>query len=477
MLSKHQKQEVRMRLFMLLALVGIMALTLAPRTMQAQTVPCAQEIVMREGLTLASIAALNFGTQDGVAELIAATNAQAAVDSSYTVIRDPNQVEIGWKICVPSVPNDDAVANATRASSVEAASASSRSTDSRRAIGTTGVALEENDQLLQAMIAARSSAGGAYPLSIEYLRQQQYPGSPLILEETLPNGVNYRQYLISYQSEGLTLYAAMTVPMGEKPATGWPVVIFNHGYIDPKIYSPIERYTEYVDAIARDGYIILRPDLRGHANSEGEARGAYGDPGYTIDVLNALASIQQYPDADPNRIGMWGHSMGGYLVARAMVVSNEIKAGVIWAGVVAPYAEMVEQWDEGKRSVTSTIAEGELPLPSVLIREYGEPSENPAFWNAISANAFVSNLSGPVQLHHGTADRDVPVSFSDRYYADLIAAGQMVEYYVYPGDDHNISAGFEVAMRRSLEFLDAHVKNPAPMLTQLQASSPAQLAP
>ena len=69
------------------------------------------------------------------------------------------------------------------------------------------------------------------------------------------------------------------------------------------------------------------------------------------------------------------------------------------------------------------------------------------------------DTSGPVQLHHGTADAEVPVAFSDRYYADLLAAGKVAEYYIYEGDDHNIAAGFKDAMRRSLEFLDAHVKN------------------
>ena len=54
-------------------------------------------------------------------------------------------------------------------------------------------------------------------------------------------------------------------------------------------------------------------------------------------MLNALASVKAFGDADPNRIGMWGHSLGGQLTLRAMVVAKDIKAGVIWGGVVAPY--------------------------------------------------------------------------------------------------------------------------------------------
>ena len=64
----------------------------------------------------------------------------------------------------------------------------------------------------------------------------------------------------------------MTVPNGPKPATGWPVVIFNHGYIPPAQYVTTERYVAYQDAFARAGYISFKSDYRGHGKSEGLAR-------------------------------------------------------------------------------------------------------------------------------------------------------------------------------------------------------------
>jgi len=163
------------------------------------------------------------------------------------------------------------------------------------------------------------------------MRARDYPGSDITIEQTLDPGVNYSRYYVSYRSEGLKIYALMTIPNGEKPVTGWPVIIFNHGYIPPEIYRTTERYVAYVDLIARNGYIVFRSDYRGHDQSEGEAGGAYSAPDYTVDVLNAVASMKHCPDADPNRIGMWGHSMGGYITLRSMVVSTDIKAGVIWA--------------------------------------------------------------------------------------------------------------------------------------------------
>jgi len=145
-----------------------------------------------------------------------------------------------------------------------------------------------------------------HPLTIESMRQREYPGSDVIIEQVLEPGVNYQRYIVSYLSEGLKIYALLTVPDGERPPTGWPVIIFNHGFIPPTQYRTTERYVAYVDWLARSGYIVFRSDYRGHGSSDGDARGAYGSPDYVIDVLNATASMKRYPDADPNRIGMWG---------------------------------------------------------------------------------------------------------------------------------------------------------------------------
>jgi hypothetical protein len=90
-------------------------------------------------------------------------------------------------------------------------------------------------------------------LSIEYMRKQEYPGSDIIIEQTLPDGSNYSRYIASYKSDGLKIYALLTVPKGEKPATGWPVVIFNHGYIPPTQYRTTEKYIAYTDAFSRNG--------------------------------------------------------------------------------------------------------------------------------------------------------------------------------------------------------------------------------
>jgi dienelactone hydrolase len=308
--------------------------------------------------------------------------------------------------------------------------------------------------------ATATSTPTPNPLSVEWMRKQDYPGSDIVIEQTLEPGANYKRYIASYQSDGLKIYALMTVPTGQKPKTGWPVIIFNHGFIPPAQYRTTERYVAYVDAFACNGYIVFKSDYRGHGSSEGQATGGYGSPDYTIDVLNAVASIERYKDADPNRIGMWGHSMGGAVTLRAMVVSKDIKAGVIWAGVVASYPDLFTKWHR------SPSASGGVPIPSSgrrwrndLIMQYGTPEQNPQFWASISSNSYLADLTGPIQLHHDIGDHEVPFEFSETLSKQIQAVGKTVELYSYPGDDHNIANSFGIAMQRSIQFFDKYVKN------------------
>jgi fermentation-respiration switch protein FrsA (DUF1100 family) len=299
-----------------------------------------------------------------------------------------------------------------------------------------------------------------HPLMIEVMRKQEYPGSEIVFEVTLEDGANYDRYIISYQSEGNKIYALLTVPYGEPPASGWPVIIFNHGYIPPEAYRTTERYVNYVDVLARNGYIIFRSDYRGHGNSEGDARSSYQSPGYTVDILNAIAAVKTYDGADPDRIGMWGHSMGGNITLRAMVISDEIKAGVIWGGVVVSYPDMYELWwGSNNRNISTPDPNSRRDAwRQEWIDVYGSFEENPKFWASISPNSYLEDLSGPIQLHHGTNDTSVPYALSEILYDEISAVGLPIELYLYEGDDHNLTNYFWTAMQRTVEFFDRYVK-------------------
>ncbi len=288
-------------------------------------------------------------------------------------------------------------------------------------------------------------------LSIESLKKGSYPGSDIVIEQTLESGVNYKRYLVSYKSDGLKIYGLLTVPTATPPKGGFPAIIFNHGYIPPREYVTTERYVAYQDGFARQGYVTFKSDYRGHGESEGTPSGPYGSNNYSIDVLNALSSVEKLPYVNKDKMGMWGHSMGGFLTLRALVVRPEIKASVIWGGVVVSYPDLLTRWH---RPVPSDQKSWRVTFP----KQFGNPSENPAFWNSISANSYLKDITGPIQLDYGGADETVPPEFSKILYQELQDGGKTAEIYEYPGNDHNISQSFSLAMQRSVDFFDRYLK-------------------
>ena len=147
--------------------------------------------------------------------------------------------------------------------------------------------------------------------------------------------------------------------------------------------------------------------------------------------------------------------MGGHITLRSMVTTKDIKAGVIWAGVVASYPDLLNNW---RRPIPATVPQQARRWREEFVETYGTPEENPEFWASISPIAYVSDISGPLQLHHGTNDADVPLEFSASLDQAMQASGQTVEYYVYNGDNHNLLNNWGTVMQRTIEFFDKYVK-------------------
>ncbi|HSX40212.1 MAG TPA: alpha/beta fold hydrolase [Candidatus Saccharimonadales bacterium] len=305
-----------------------------------------------------------------------------------------------------------------------------------------------------------------HPLSIAAMRQRSYDSS-LVVGQRLPGGTNYYQYIAFYMSDGLKIYGLLTVPIESstqvKPKSGWPTILFNHGYINPQTYQTdpsVGQYASYLPVFAENGYVVFKPDYRGNGNSEGQPEGAYYSNAYIIDDLNALSALKKYSGVNPNKIGVWGHSMGGNITLKDLVIRpNDIKAAVIWGGVVGSYDDLMNHW---QRSVSYQPPPNELALRnryrSNLIQQYGTPQSNPAFWQSIDPTYFVSDIKAPIQLDVGGSDEEVPVTFSKSFYQKLQNAHKTAEYFEYPGADHNISQSFSDAMQHSLDFFNIYLK-------------------
>ena len=93
-----------------------------------------------------------------------------------------------------------------------------------------------------------------------------------------------------------------------------------------------------------------------------------------------------------------------------------------------------------------------------LVVKYGSPSANPTFWNKLDPYSYLSDISGPIQLHHGTADSSVPVELSIHLKDALEKEGKIVELHKYDGADHNFSGNsFGTAIQSSVDFFKKYL--------------------
>ena len=300
-------------------------------------------------------------------------------------------------------------------------------------------------------------------LTIDYLRDLEISGSEITFHERLSPGYNYARHLVSYISDGNKIYGLLTVPFEEPPDGGFKAIVFNHGYIPPNQYQTTERYEAYVNYLARSGFVVFKIDYRGHGNSEGFPSGSYFSPGYTIDAISALKSLQGLDYIDPQGIGMWGHSMAGNLVLRAMLVEPEIQAGVIWAGAVYSYEDFLT-YGISDHTYRPPASPGELKEDEHLrgtrpiLEANGWPDLAHPFWQAVSLTENIDYLDSPIQLHHAEDDPVVSVDYSYGLAGVLLDEGKDYEFYTYDEGGHNlVSPWFDQAMLRTVEFFEENL--------------------
>jgi pimeloyl-ACP methyl ester carboxylesterase len=306
---------------------------------------------------------------------------------------------------------------------------------------------------------ADTSTAQSNALTIAAMRARSYTPSTLTTVRSEGDLGGFVNSVVSFVSDGLTEYSLLSIPDGARPAAGWPVVIVSHGYIDPREYRTDDgSYAQFIAAFARAGYMVLKPDFRGHGMSQGVAEGGYLSPVYTYDLLNLVSTLKADPRVNGTRIGMFGHSLGGYEALRAMVVSDDVKAVVFMAAVVGSLDDIFFNWS----TVTPTPT---VPPPAVqqqvaqsLIAAKGTPHTNPGYWDDASPISFVADSHAAVQIDVDVGDTEVPKLFSDHLYAALQAAGTSVaDYRTYPGDDHQFTRNRAAVLANIVAFYLAHL--------------------
>lgn len=285
-------------------------------------------------------------------------------------------------------------------------------------------------------------------LTIPALAARSYGGGQVQNEEIMAVNGYFTRTLITYPSDGLKIYGFMDVPRRGKPP--YPVIIALHGYIDPGIYKTLDYTTRYADALARAGFLVLHPNLRGYPPSDS------GDNlfrvGMAIDVLNLIAIVKETGGksgplqlANPKAIGLWGHSMGGGITLRVITVSPDVRAAVLYGAMSGDELqnwEAINRWSDGQRG----LAELEVPVSELA---------------GISPINFLDRIHAAVSINHGGSDPLVPLKWSLDLCGRLKALGKSVECYTYKNEPHTFSGeGDQLFIQRSIDFYRRELLGP-----------------
>src|SRR5258706_6406369 len=184
------------------------------------------------------------------------------------------------------------------------------------------------------------------PYTIEALRDRTYGTEGQIeIVDVIEETPNFTASLIAYRSDGLRITGMMNRPKGDGP---FPVVILNHGYYPLDVYQTGNGSKVAADYLANRGFLTLSPDFRSHAGSD-DAPNLFR-AGHVIDTLNLIPLAQKLPEAQPGKIGMWGHSNGGAITAKAIAISDQIAAAVIYSPASSNIVEDYQCRVERRRS-------------------------------------------------------------------------------------------------------------------------------
>ncbi len=315
-------------------------------------------------------------------------------------------------------------------------------------------------QVASAQASAQQAPGQqTEALTIPAIRARHYSASPIRTVRNLGGQGGYSTAVISFTSDGLKEYALQATPDSRPPAGGYPVIILMHGYFPPETYRTTQSfYADFLAAWSRAGFVVIQPDERGNDKSQGTAVSGYFSPDYTYDMLNLIASLKQYKLVNSQRLGIFGHSMGGHVALNVAVCSPDVKATVLVNGVVGSMYDIFYNWPNSPapHDHPNNVVKAEI---QTLQKERGTPKTNPTFYNEASAINYTTFIKGPVQIDHDTADSIVPFYFSQHLYNSLLETGKNATFYQYQGNDHGMNnpANRNLIIQRSTQFFEQYL--------------------
>ena len=258
----------------------------------------------------------------------------------------------------------------------------------------------------------------------EMIAQQALPADFPSASLVTPKQVIFRS------DDGLTLHGQLFLPRNVQVKGKVPGLVFMHGGPIRQMMLGFHYMDYYHNAYAENqylaslGYVVLSVNYR-----LGVMYGrAFREPPNTVwrgaaeykDVVASGRYLQTLPEVDPEKIGLWGGSYGGFLTAMGLARNSDLfKAGVDFHGVHDWSVFLTERPYFGNLALRPPDADAAIKLA----------------WES-SPDAYVSSWKSPVLLIHGDDDRNVPFSQTVDLVQRLRAEHIPFEQLILPDEIH-----------------------------------------
>jgi dipeptidyl aminopeptidase/acylaminoacyl peptidase len=253
--------------------------------------------------------------------------------------------------------------------------------------------------------------------------------------------------------DGTEVEGILTEPVGYSSGKV-PLLLNPHG---GPTGSSIDTWNGTVQVLASNGFAVLQPNFRGstgrglgfsQANKNTWGKGDYEDCMAGVDYM-VKAGV-----ADPDRLGAFGWSYGGYMTFWILTQTDRFKAVSPGAGLTNIYS-MYSQND----------------IQRYLRWFYSDKAPWDAqelYWDR-SPMKYVKNVKTPVMIMHGQVDTRVPIAQAQEFYMALKEMNVPVEFVVYPRENHGFTEP-----RHQMDRVRRYVKFFAKYLNQQVVTEPVE---
>jgi dipeptidyl aminopeptidase/acylaminoacyl peptidase len=262
------------------------------------------------------------------------------------------------------------------------------------------------------------------------------------------------EYVHFKSKDGTSVSGYLYKPVDYKPGQRYPTILRLHG--GPTLSYQAD-FTPDPQFYAANGYVVLAPNPRGSTGyGENFCKAIFADWGnkdFQDDMAMVDYAIAQGL-ADPERLGVGGHSYGAISTNFIIMQTTRFKAAISQSGEFLNvtnwgHDEYVREWEY----------------------ELGLPWENRALWEKLSWFNSAARIKTPTLITGGDDDWNVPIINCEQMYETLKRLGVPTLLVVYPGEHHDFTRpSFIVDLRnRYLHWYNHYVKGEGPTVP-LQSS-------